>query len=83
MVRVDPSFLLGMLPLVGGIGFSVAFVCPGFRTVTGAFATAKILDYSIRYVLLEHRTAVLLCLLLYPYGELCVYRLVRSLWMWL
>lgn len=48
MPRVDPVVLLKTIPLLAGVGFAVAFVSPGFQTVTGAFATIKILDYSIR-----------------------------------
>eukprot|EP00903_Cladosiphon_okamuranus_P007866 g7604.t1 len=52
MIRVNPSLLLKALPLVG-LGFTVTFVFPGFRTATAAFAVTKILEYSIRGTALE------------------------------
>lgn len=53
MILLDPLFLLGTVPIVGGLGFCVSLFFPGFRTATAAFAITKILDYSVRGTALE------------------------------
>lgn len=53
--RVNPALLLRTLPLVAGSGFLATFVFPGFRMAAAAFAVTKVLDYSVRWALTEHR----------------------------
>lgn len=53
MIRVDPSLLLRMLPIVAGAGYAMSLLFPGSRMAMVAFAITKILDYSVRGIALE------------------------------